>query len=102
MTKAGNSIHFSCSSGSGRDRLRREKCILSPILVSTAYWWWAVTLMGVVLANEQSTVVQHIVRFKEDLINNLDALQGKKELQIVGEGIDATLMLTLFAIPKNR
>src|SRR5690606_9546293 len=41
------------------------------------------------------------VRFKEDLINNLDTLQGKKELRIVGEGIDATLKLTLFAIPKS-
>ena len=41
-------------------------------------------------------------RFKEDLINNLDTLQGKKEMRIVSQGIDATLRLTLFAVPKNQ
>ena len=40
------------------------------------------------------------VRFKEALIANRDTLQGKKELEINVEGIEGTLRLSLFAVPK--
>ncbi len=41
------------------------------------------------------------VRFKETLIANLESLQGQKELQINVEGIEGTLKLSLFAVPKS-
>ncbi|MEL6109269.1 MAG: type VI secretion system baseplate subunit TssK [Planctomycetota bacterium] len=42
------------------------------------------------------------VRFKEELIANLDALQGKKELQINVDGVEGTLRLSLFAVPESE
>ncbi|MEO1618276.1 MAG: type VI secretion system baseplate subunit TssK [Planctomycetota bacterium] len=49
------------------------------------------------LRNDDSPMLG--VRFKEDLISNLESLQGKKELQINVEGIQGTLRLSLFAVP---
>lgn len=41
------------------------------------------------------------VRFKEDLIANLEQLVGVKELQIRTEGVEGTLRLSLFAVPQS-
>ncbi len=42
------------------------------------------------------------VRFQEALIANLDSLQGLKDLQISAGGVEGTLRLSLFAIPKGQ
>ena len=42
------------------------------------------------------------VRFKEELIANLETLQGKKELQINVDGVEGTLRLSLFAVPESE
>lgn len=41
------------------------------------------------------------MRFKKELIRNLDALPGQRNLVVAGAGRDALLQIALFAVPPQ-